>query len=161
MRHLEDTMTPKQLLMAVPLAFIVFGAGAVHAADRTGVIVCVNDKWEEKEIAKDQKVVDYAGRCVKVPSDAGGEKVMEDCAGKYEYMPDKSWKSAGACTSTYPGGDKTFETWEEGSHLTAYPYKITGGTGKYEGASGGGTYFYENLTDTLAAGTYQGSVVTP
>ena len=30
-------------------------------------------------------------------------------------------------------------SWEEGSHLKEYIYKNTGGTGKYEGASGGGT----------------------
>jgi hypothetical protein len=28
---------------------------------------------------------------------------------------------------------------------------------KYEGASGGGTYTSENLTDTLAGGRYKGS----
>jgi hypothetical protein len=37
-----------------------------------------------------------------------------------------------------------------GSHLKEYTYKVTGGTDKYEGASGGGTYVYDNLTDTLA-----------
>ena len=29
------------------------------------------------------------------------------------------------------------------------------------GASGGGTYFYESLTDTLAGGTYNGKLVLP
>ena len=53
------------------------------------------------------------------------------------------------------------ESWEEGSHLKEYPYKITGGTGKYQGASGGGTYIYENLTDTLAGGRYKGQIVLP
>jgi hypothetical protein len=75
--------------------------------------------------------------------------------GKYEYMPDNSWKATGTCTDTYKGGDTKFEAWEEGSHLKDYTYKITGGTGKYQGASGGGTYIYENLTDTLAGGTYR------
>jgi hypothetical protein len=36
-----------------------------------------------------------------------------------------------------------YETWEEGSHLKKYTYKYNGGTGKYERASGGGTYMYE------------------
>ena len=71
--------------------------------------------------------------------------------GKYEYMPDKSWKATGICTNTYKGGDKRYETWEEGSHLKEYTFKTTGGTGKYEGASGGGTYMYEGLTDTRAS----------
>ena len=51
------------------------------------------------------------------------------------------------------------ESWEEGSHLKEYTYKITGGTGKYQGASGGGTYLYENLTDTLAGGRFNGQIV--
>jgi hypothetical protein len=54
-----------------------------------------------------------------------------------------------------------YEDWEEGSALKEYQYKITGGTGKYEGASGGGTYFYENVTDTLAGCTYKGQIVLP
>jgi hypothetical protein len=28
-----------------------------------------------------------------------------------------------------------------------------------QGASSGGTYFYENLTDTLSGGHYKGSIV--
>ena len=42
------------------------------------------------------------------------------------------------------------ESWRR-VHTSRNNYKITGGTGKYQGASGGGTYLYENLTDTLAA----------
>jgi hypothetical protein len=48
-----------------------------------------------------------------------------------------------------------------GSHLKEYTYKFTGGTGKFQGASGGGTYLYENITDTLAGGTYKGKLVLP
>lgn len=33
--------------------------------------------------------------------------------------------------------------------------------GKYQGASGGGTYFYENLADTFSGGTYNGTVQLP
>ena len=78
-----------------------------------------------------------------------------------EYMPDERWKASGTCTDTYKGGDTVSESWEEGSHLKEYTYKITGGTGKYQGASGGGTYLYENLTDTLAGGTYKGTMQLP
>ena len=68
-------------------------------------------------------------------------------------MPDKSYK--GTCTDTFKGGDKVNLTWEEGSHLKEYTLKYTGGTGKYEGASGGGTYTLEELTDTLQGGRYK------
>jgi hypothetical protein len=41
-------------------------------------------------------------------------------------------------------------------------YKITGGTGKYEGASGGGTYTSEAFKDnTLAAGKYKATIELP
>src|SRR5262245_61012235 len=73
-------------------------------------------------------------------------------------MPDESWKGSGTCTNTYKGGDKNSLTWEEGSHLKDYTYTITGGTGKYQGATGGGTYIYENLTDTLSGGTYKETI---
>jgi hypothetical protein len=66
-------------------------------------------------------------RCVAVPDDASDPKNSQDCTAKYEYMPDGSWKSSGACTDTYNGG----------------------------------TYMYENLTDTLCGGRYKGKVVLP
>jgi hypothetical protein len=52
-------------------------------------------------------------------------------------------------------------TWEEGSHLKEYTYKNTGGTGKYEGTGGGGTYKLEELTDTLLGGKYKGTIELP
>jgi hypothetical protein len=61
----------------------------------------------------------------------------------------------------YKGGGKAFLTWEEGSHLKEYTYKYTGGTGKYDGATGGGTYLYEGLTDTLFGGKYKGTMQLP
>jgi hypothetical protein len=76
-------------------------------------------------------------------------------------MPDGTWKGAGTCTTKYKGGDKINENWEEGSHLKEYSYKWTDGTGKYEGASGGGTYTLEELTDTLMGGRYKGKVELP
>ena len=54
-------------------------------------------------------------------------------------MPDGSWKGAGNCTYNFKGEDKVTDAWEEGSHLKEYSYKIAAGTGKYTGASGGGT----------------------
>jgi hypothetical protein len=119
------------------------------------------DKWDEKEPAKGHKLVDAAMRCVIIPESSTLPKFVQDCVGKYEYMPDKSWKGAGTCTDNLKGGDKMHETWEEGSHLKEYTYKYTGGTGKYEGASGGGTYVYESLNDTLTGGTYKGQLVLP
>ena len=144
-------MNPLQLFVTVPAALFILGCGAANAGktvEEAGTIACVTDKWDEKEPGT------QAGRLCRpmriFPDDPAAPKVTEDCVGKYEYMPDKSWKASGTCTDTFQGGDKKSVTWEEGSHLKEYPYKTTGGTGKYQGASGGGTYFYENLTDTLS-----------
>ncbi len=157
-------MSLKQLLFAVPATVLMLGNGAANAGqtiDDTGAIACINDKWDEKEVDKGHKLVDYAGRCVNIPADAAAPKYTEDCVGKYEYMPDESWKGSGSCTYNFKGGDTVTDTFEEGSDLKEYTYKITGGTGKYQGASGGGTYIYENLTDTLAGGTYKGKIELP
>lgn len=155
----------QKLLAAVSAACLMLGAGPALAGktlDHVGKIVCATDKWDEKEPEKGHKFADAASRCVNLPDDAAAAKVAEACTGKYEYMPDGSWKASGTCTDTYPGGDKVFLTWEEGSHLKEYTYKNTGGTGKYEGASGGGTYMYESLGDgTLFAGWYKGKIVLP
>jgi hypothetical protein len=160
----EDTMNLKQLFEAVPAALFIFGSGAADAGktiNEAGAIACATDKWNESEPDKGHKLVDYAGRCVCIDNDPAAPKRPHDCVGNYEYMPDGSWKGSGTCTSTYKDGDKIYENWEEGSHLKEYTYKWTGGTGKYEGASGGGTYMYESLTDTLAGGTYKGTLELP
>ena len=38
--------------------------------------------------------------------------------------------------------------------LKENPYRATGGTGKFKGLRGGGTYRYDQLTDTLFGGRY-------
>ena len=156
-------MNLKQLFVAVPAALLVLGNGAANAGqtiDRVGAVACVNDKWTKSEPEKGHKLADLVQRCVLIQNDAAAEKVTQDCVGKYEYMPDGSWKGNGTCTDNYKGG-KVYESWEEGSHLKEYKWKYTGGTGKYEGASGGGTYMYEKLTDTLFGGRYKGQLVLP
>lgn len=157
-------MKLKHLFVAVPAALFVLGSGAANAdetVNAAGALACANDKWDEKEVEKGHKLADYAGRCVAIPTDPAAPKYAEDCVGKYEYMPDGSWKGAGSCTWVFKDGDKVYDTFEEGSHLKESTYKITGGTGRYQGASGGGTYTQEMLTDTLGGGTYKGQMVLP
>jgi hypothetical protein len=154
-----------RLLSALAAAAFLIGnatsASAGNAADEAGVIVCASDKWDEKEVEKGHKLVDSACRCALVPDNAAADKVAEACSGKYEYMPDGTWKASGTCTDTHPGGDKAFLNWEEGSQLKQYTYKYTGGTGKFQGAAGEGTYKYDGLTDTLFAGRFKGKMVLP
>jgi hypothetical protein len=157
-------MNLKHVFVASTAAFLILGSGVANAGQTindVGAMACVNDKWDEKEPEKGHKLVDFAGRCINVPDDPTAPKNAGDCVGNYEYMPDGSWKGSGTCTYTFKGGDKVSDSWEEGSHLKEYTYKFTGGTGKYQGASGGGTYMYENITDTLAGGTFKGQLVLP
>ncbi len=157
-------MNPKQLFIAVPIALLLIGNGGASAGktvEQAGALVCVVDKWDEKEPEKGRKLVDAALRCVAVPDDPTAPKYSEDCVAKFEYMSDGSWKGSGTCTFNFMDGDKMYDTIEEGSHLKEYSYKITGGTGKYRRASGGGTYTYESLTDTLSGGRYKGKLLLP
>ena len=157
-------MNLKYLFMAVPAALCLVGnwtANAGETINEAGALGLVTDKWDETEVEKGHKLVDYAGRYVGIPDDPDAPKNTGDCIGKYEYMPDGSWKGAGTCKVTFKGGDTLQESWEEGSHLKEYTYKNTGGTGKYEGAGGGGTYTTEELTDTLLGGRYKGTIELP
>ena len=157
-------MNLKHVFVTSTAAFFVLSSGAAKAGqtiNEAATMACVNDKWDEKEPDKDHKLVDFAGRCINIPNDPAAPKSAGDCVGNYEYMPDKSWKGSGTCTYTFKGGDKLSDSWEEGSHLKEYTYKYTGGTGKYEGAGGGGTYILEELTDTLLGGTYKGTIELP
>jgi len=153
----------KKLLAAAPAILLALGipASAGETINEAGTITCITDKWDEKEVAKGHKIADSVQRCVLIPDDTAAEKLAETCEGKYEYMPDGSWKAAGTCVDKYKTGDTVSVSWEEGSHLNEYTYKKTGGTGKFQGVTGGGTYMYENVTDTLAGGRYKGTLVLP
>jgi hypothetical protein len=160
----EDAMNLTQQFLALSAAFLILGNGVAYARqtiNEAGALACVTDKWDEKEPDKGHKLVDYASRCISIPDDPDVLKYTMDCVGNYEYMPDGSWKGSGTCTDTFKDGDKKIESWEEGSHLKEYTYKYTGGTGKYEGVSGGGTYTFDNLTDTLGGGRYKGNMNCP
>ena len=157
-------MTIKQICLAVPVSLLVLGHAAVKAdttIDDAGSLACVTDKWDEKEVAKGHKLADWAARCIAIPDNPDAPKYTEECAGKYEFRPDESWKGTAKCTWKFKDGDEVHDTFEEGSHLKESTYVITGGTGKYQGASGGGIYSCETLTDVLCGGKYKGRMQLP
>lgn len=157
-------MPSKHLLIAVSVATVIIGgstARAESAVDEAGALACFTDKWDEKEQEKGHKLVDYAARCVGIPDDSSLPKDAESCTGKYEYMPDGSWQGNGTCTRTFAPGDTITDAFAEGSHLKEYVYKVIGGTGKYKGASGGGTYTFDNINDTVGGGRFKGKVILP
>lgn len=145
---------------AFVMSFSITHAYAGQTITETGAIALFVDKWDEKEEAGN-KLVDYSGRCVLIPDDTATSKATCACTGKYEYKADGSWTGSGTCTDTVQGGDQKSYTWQEGSQLKEYTYQYTGGTGKFKGATGQGTYFYESLTDTLQGGKYKGTIVLP
>ena len=60
-------------------AFLIL-AGAANAGqtiNEAGALACVTDKWDEKEVEKGHKLVDYAGRCVVIPDDNAAPKLTE------------------------------------------------------------------------------------
>ena len=110
-------MNLKNLFVALPIALCIVGnctANAGETINEAGALGLVIDKWDEKEVEKGHKLVDYAGRYVAIPDDPAGLKNTGDCKGKYEYMPDGSWKGAGTCTVTFKGGDTLQETFRGG-----------------------------------------------
>jgi len=63
-----------------------------------------------------------------------------DCAGMIDARPDGSWDANGYCMHTDRDGDQWVGKWRNGSAMEAAVYEIYNGvTGKYVGASGGGT----------------------
>src|SRR5581483_2187273 len=114
----EDIAMKSHLFLAVSAVLLIFGGGTANAGqtiNESATMACVNDKWDEKELDKGHKLVDFAGRCINVPNDPAAPKSAGDCVGKYEYMPDESWKGSGTCTYTFKGGDTLSDSWEEGS----------------------------------------------
>ena len=102
-------MKLKKLFVVVPAMLLTFGGGAASAGqtiNEVGAVACVIDKWDEKEPEKGHKLVDMTSRCVIIPDDPAEPKYPQDCVGKYEFMPDESWKSSGTCTNTYAGGGR-------------------------------------------------------
>ncbi len=160
-------MNFNSVLASIPVTLILLGNGVANAGqsvDLAGTIACVTDKYNETEPEKSHKLADWAGRCVDVPDDSAVPKWIENCTGKYEFMPDGSSKASGTCSGSFKGdkdGDQISFTWDEDSHLKEFLQKITGGTGKYAGAKGGGTYTIEELPGGLYGGRRKGKMELP
>jgi hypothetical protein len=155
-------MDLKHLFVAATATAFILGNGDAdgETLNDVGVFTCVIDRWEE-DPERGDRLIDFAGRGVGVPNDPAAPKFAGDCVGKFEATPDNHWTGRGTCTFTFKSGDKMFGAFEAGSHLNEYSYKITGGTGKYVDASGGGAFVYEVLTDTLVGGNYKGESILP
>jgi hypothetical protein len=131
---------------------------AVEDTMTKGGLALVVDKWDAR-VENGDTLVEYAGRGLGFPEDYAEEGAEGSYVGTYTYKPDGSWTGAGTGIETFTDGT-TYYTWEESSeNLTAgreNTYKYTGGTGKYKGASGDGTYtLYEGVSGGYIPGTLQ------
>ena len=120
---------------------------------QSGKSVYIDDKpWR---LEKGQKLGDYTGRELDISDDGAATKLTGYIEGKYE-STNGSWKGSGTCTYRDQDGDELYESWEEEGLENKGTYKTTGGTGKYKGASGSGTYTLDpkGLAEPLSGGTY-------
>jgi len=157
-------MNLKHVFVASTAAFLILGSGAAKAGQTindVGAIACVNDKWNESEPDKGHKLVDYAGRCVNIPDDPAAPKATADCVGKYEYMPDKSWKGSGTCTYTFKGGDKLNDSWRRVRTSRNTRTRIPVERANTKALVAAARTPLRELTDTLLGGKYKGTIQLP
>jgi hypothetical protein len=115
-------------------------AWAQQKIEEAGRNVAVRDN-QVSELEEGHIVVLINTKGVIMPDDPSHPFNMApiDCMGIVEELPDGTYKGNGYCTNTDPEGDKVFSTWSESSAAESQ-YELTGGTGKFEGARGEGTY---------------------
>jgi hypothetical protein len=125
--------------------------------ESTGALALVIDKWDRKfEAETGNTLVEYVGRGLGIPDDDAEPPAVGSYVGTYKFEPNGKWKGSGTGTETFKDGSTTNYTWEEVSTLKEGTYKYTGGTGKYAGVSGSGTYTLYEGYDTYRPGTLQG-----
>jgi hypothetical protein len=74
------------------------------------------------------------------------------------------WWLKGYGVSTYPNGDKSFRSYEGtpvGKGHWKGTWKVTGGTGKYKGATGGGTWDSKTLEQGISYSEVEGEIEYP
>ena len=95
-------MALKHLFVAAPAVFLILGGGAANAGqtiNEEGPTVCATDKWNELSLRRDTSWSTSLDDGVCVSNDPALPSHPHDCVGKYEYMPDGSWKGSGTCTA--------------------------------------------------------------
>ena len=151
---------------AAAAALLLIAAGTASAGERikeSGHEAFRTNVWDVLELDEGHSVAWWRGEGVYFDDDpsAASHLSTADCAGTYESMPDETYKGSGFCTYTDRDGDKHFLKWWEGSDMEESRYEYIGGTGKYTGLGGGGTYTAEELTDTLSTFTTKGVMEFP
>jgi hypothetical protein len=115
------------------------------------------------ELDEGHSVMLTFGQGVEVAADPSMPTHMSaiDCAGMIENFPDKTYKGNGYCTLTAADGSKLFQRWQEGTDMAEGRYETFGGTGKFEGAKGGGTYTVGEIPNGRGVSMWKGTTEYP
>ena len=156
----------KYFFAAIAAALLLVAAGAANAGERieeSGHEAFATIVWDELELDEGHSLAWWRGDGVGFDDDptSPAHLVTADCAGTYEFMPDETYTVTGFCTYTTRDGDKYYLKWWESPGMEEGRYEYTGGTGKFAGITGGGTYTGEELTDTLSTSQFEGVMELP
>jgi hypothetical protein len=148
----------------VAVAMLV-SAGSAHAQQMTeekGVDSFVFDT-RVLELEEGHSITLSFGRGIEVADDPAMPTHMSaiDCAGMIENFPDKTYKGNGYCTLTAADGSKLFQRWQEGTDMAEGRYETFGGTGKFEGAKGEGTYTVAEIPMGRGVSMWKGRIEYP
>ncbi len=159
-------MNMKYFFAAIAAALLLVVAGAANAGEKikfSGNEACHNVFADEVQIAEGHSVGIFHDQCLDFDDDPGafGHLATGDCVGIYEARPDETYEVNGFCIYTYRDGSTDFEKFWETSEMETGRYEVLGGTGKMAGATGGGTYTCNELTDTLSHCPFSGVTELP
>ena len=133
-------MTPA--LAAAGILLMISGnlVWAQQKIEEAGMDIVLRDQ-QVSELEKGHIVILVNEKGASIADDPSNPLHMTevDCIGMIEEFPDKTFKGGGYCTNTDREGDKAFARWSASSDMPESRYEIVGGTGKFEGAKGGGT----------------------
>ena len=157
-------MDGRSLIIAGALATLLAGAASAgERLEQSGREAFSTDVWEMLELGEGHAVALWRGHGIAYSDSPESPLHLAtiDCAGAFEFMPDGTQRDRGHCTYTTRDGDKLFDRWWRSPDMEAARYEWIGGTGRWAGATGGGTYSVTQLDDRLLSVSYSGTLVLP
>ncbi|MEK0082544.1 hypothetical protein [Benzoatithermus flavus] len=101
-------------------------------------------QWTGRDIQLDGKTsfgtFEFAGITRNVEGKPWFDRMTEHCTGQYYAGEKRSAATNGSCLYVDPDGDKVMINWTGGTVPYAGTKQVVGGTGKYAGITGQGTY---------------------
>jgi hypothetical protein len=153
-------MRLKEIVAALALVCLVVPAALAETITGSGDNVLVGKPSASDQLADGRTYMTIGNRQVLLAEDAAHpfHRLPIDCDGAC-LMAGESGTCMGSCTGIDAGGDMAFFTWEGQNEGT---WKLAGGSGKFAGGSGGGTWRNEGV---LGAGfthnSWQGTIEMP